>query len=57
MDYILLPLADFIESTFTILPILGNNMNTLLCVVGGVATTVWIGLMLKYEKQEVPNRR
>lgn len=56
MGYIVYPIRDLIEFTFTIIPPLGNNMNTFLCVVGGVATAVWIGLMLKYEGQEVPNR-
>ncbi len=56
MGYIIYPIRDLLEATFTIIPPLGMKMDIALCVVGGIACTIWIGLMLKYEKQEVSNR-
>ncbi len=56
MGYILYPIGNLIEASFAIVTGLGNNMNTLLCVVGAIAGAIWIGLMIKYEKTEVPNR-
>ncbi|MGE0635286.1 MAG: hypothetical protein AB7G44_00695 [Bacteroidia bacterium] len=57
MGYLLYPTRDLIEATFPLMPALGNSMNYALMAVGGVACAIWIGLMLKYEKQEVPNRQ
>ena len=56
MGYILYPIRDLLEATFTIIPVLGNNMNIMLCVVGAIAGAIWIGMMLKYEGKEVNNR-
>jgi hypothetical protein len=57
MGYLFNPTAKLIEATFPLMPALGNGMNYALMAVGAVACTIWIGLMLKYEKQEVPNRQ
>jgi hypothetical protein len=57
MGYLFNPTAKLIEATFPLMPALGNGMNYALMAVGGVACAIWIGLMLKYEKQEVPNRQ
>ncbi len=57
MGYLFNPTAKLIEATFPIVSGLGNGMNYSLMAVGAVACAIWIGLMLKYEKQEVPNRQ
>jgi hypothetical protein len=56
MGYILYPIADLLEASFTIIPSIAESVNLLLMVVGSIATIGWIGLMMKYEKTEVPNR-
>lgn len=57
MGYLFNPTAKIIESTFPLIAGLENNLNYALMAVGGVACAIWIGLMLKYEKLEVPNRQ
>jgi hypothetical protein len=57
MGYLFNPTAKLIEATFPIVAGLENNMNFALMAIGGVACIIWIGLMLKYEKLEVPNRQ
>lgn len=56
MDYIINPTRELIEATFPIVPSIGETMNLGLMIIGGIATVIWIGFMLKYEKTEVPNR-
>jgi|GEM_PF-2613091 len=56
MGYLINPIRHFLESSFTILPELGNNMNVVLMAVGGIAGLIWISLMLKYEGKETNNR-
>lgn len=56
MGYILFPIRDLLESTFTIIPPVGDKMNLALMIIGGISCAIWIGLMLKYEKTEVSNR-
>jgi len=57
MGYILYPIRDIFEATFTVMPKIGDGMNLFLMIMGSVACAIWIGLMLKYEKTEVPNRQ
>jgi len=56
MGYLINPTRELIEATFPIVAGLNNIMNVALIVVGVVAGAIWIGLMLKYEGQEVSNR-
>ncbi len=44
-------LGDFFWATFEILPVLGNNFNTLLIIVGFVMLFFWINQMAKYNKK------
>lgn len=44
-------LADFFWETFKILPVLGNNFNTLLIIVGFVMLFFWLSQMAKYNKK------
>lgn len=56
MGYILYPIRDIFEATFKVMPAIGDVMNLGLMIVGSVACAIWIGFMVKYEKQEVSNR-
>ena len=56
MGYLVLPIAEFLEATFEIIPPIGDAVNLALMIVGSIATVIWIGMMAKYEKTEVPNR-
>jgi hypothetical protein len=57
MDYFFNPTAKLIEASFPLIIDLGNNFNYAMMAIGGICCAIWIGLMLKYEKQEVPNRQ
>lgn len=43
--------GDFFTQTFKILPVLGNNFNTLLIAVGFVLLFYWLNQMAKYNKK------
>lgn len=56
MGYLIFPIRDLFEASFTVVPKIADSTNLFLMVMGGVACAIWIGLMLKYEGQEVNNR-
>ncbi len=56
MGYILFPIRDLFEASFTYMPKIGDTMNLALMIMGAVSGAIWIGLMLKYEGKEVNNR-
>lgn len=45
-----LGLADFFEWTFQILPVLGNNFNLLLFIIGWILFFYWMGQMIKHRR-------
>lgn len=47
--------GDVLTQSFKILPILGNNFNAILIVVGFIMLFWWIGQMVKYNKQAKEN--
>ena len=56
MGYLINPIKDLFEFTFSIIPSIGNNGNAVIISLAAIAGIIWIRLMMKYEKKEVPNR-
>lgn len=48
-------LGEFFWKTFEILPVLGNNFNYLLMVVGSAAALYWIMQLVKFSGQAKDN--
>lgn len=44
-------LGDFFTQTFKILPVLGNNFNVVLIIVGFILLFYWLNEMNKYNKK------
>jgi hypothetical protein len=56
MDYLFRPLGRLFEAFFPLIKSVGPSYNMLMLVVGSIAAIIWISLMVKYQKDEVPNR-
>lgn len=52
---IILGLGDFLTWSFQILPILGNNVNWLIILVGAVMAAWWISKMIAFDKEAAQN--
>jgi len=53
---IVFPIRDLVEWSFGFIIAGGNNMNNLLMVVIGGALVYWTIQLVKFNKDEVPNR-
>jgi hypothetical protein len=51
MDYILIPIVDFLQWTFGIMEKLGNVPNWIFIAVGSVGLLYWLWLQGKYNRQ------
>ncbi|MCB0481080.1 MAG: hypothetical protein KDC83_06580 [Flavobacteriales bacterium] len=47
--------GDFLTKSFEILPMLGNNMNYLIMIVGGAMGVWWISQLVKFSKESKGN--
>jgi len=56
MDYLFRPLGKLIEATFPLIKNSGPSFNILMMIIAFIASCIWVGLMAKYQKDEVPNR-
>ncbi len=56
MDYLFRPLGKLIEAFFPLIKACGPSYNLIMLGVGFVGCVVWVALMAKYQKDEVPNR-
>ena len=55
MNWLVYPIKNLLEWTFTFIPDVGGPMNLVLMFVIGMALLVWTALMFKFQKDEVPN--
>ncbi len=51
MDWLFYGLGDLIESTFDIIPVIGESLNKFLIIVIMALTVYWLIEMYKYYKQ------
>jgi hypothetical protein len=56
MDYLFRPLGAFFEAFFPLIKATGPAFNMFMLGTAFVAMCIWVGLMAKYQKDEVPNR-
>ena len=56
MDYLFRPLGKIFEATFPLVKAVGPSFNLFMLGAAFIAGCIWVGLMVKYQKDEVPNR-
>lgn len=55
MGWLVYPIRDLLEWSFGILETLGMGFNYALIALISFGTLVWLALMFKYQKDEIPN--
>ncbi len=55
MDWLVYPLKDLFEWTFGFIPTLGTLINNSIIALISFGIVVWIALMFRYQKDEIPN--
>ncbi|MBX7182787.1 MAG: hypothetical protein K1X82_11805 [Bacteroidia bacterium] len=56
MDYLFRPLGKLFEATFPLIKGAGPSFNMIMLGVAFIASCIWVALMIKFQKDEVPNR-
>lgn len=55
MDWLVYPIRDLLEWTFSFIPALGEPINNSIIALISFGIVVWVALMFKYQKDEISN--